>query len=51
YMLIVGKREEAEETVSLRYRDGEEVKDLKFEVFSEKLLNSIEGRNLDIKLN
>ncbi len=50
YMLIVGKKEEADETVSLRYRDGEEVKDLKFEVFSEKLLNNISNRNLDIKL-
>lgn len=51
YMIIVGKREEADETISLRYRDGEEVKDLKFAEFSEKLLNNIKLRNLDIKLN
>lgn len=50
YMLIVGKKEQSDETVSLRYRDGEEIKDLKFAQFSEKLLNNINNRNLDIKL-
>ena len=51
YMLVVGKREEESETVSLRYRDGEELKDIKFAEFSEKLLNNIDTRKLDIKLN
>lgn len=50
YMLIVGKKEQTDGTVSLRYRDGEEVKDMKFDLFLEKLLNNIEERNLDIKL-
>lgn len=51
YMLVIGKREEQEETVSLRYRDGSEVKDFKFAEFVEKLLNNIDNRNLDIKLD
>lgn len=51
YMLVVGKREEQDETISLRYRDGSEVKDFKFAQFCEKLLNNIDTRNLDIKLD
>lgn len=51
YMLIVGKQEEAKNTISLRYRDGEEVKDLAFDEFCEKVLNNIRARNLDIKIN
>lgn len=50
YMIIVGKKEEEEDTIALRYRSGEEVKDLKFNEFLERLLDNINSRSSDIKL-
>ena len=50
YMLILGKQEESNNTVSLRYRDGNEAKDLNFEEFKAALIKQINQKNLDIKL-
>lgn len=50
YMLIVGRNEEANGTVSLRYRTGEEIKDVKVEWLIQKLDENIKGRVVDIKL-
>ncbi len=50
YMLILGKSEEAADTVSLRYRSGEEIKDMKVKDFIEGLQNKISKRELEIKL-
>lgn len=50
YMLIVGKQEADDETVSLRYRSGEEIKGMKFSEFKDSLLKNIADRNLDLKL-
>ena len=49
-MLILGKQEEGNNTVSLRYRDGEEVKDLEFSKFKDSLIQQVHERKLDIKL-
>lgn len=50
YMLILGKNEEAEESVSIRYRSGEQENGVKFDVFAEKLLDNINNREIEIKL-
>jgi threonyl-tRNA synthetase len=50
YMLIVGKNEEASQTVSLRYRNGEEIKDMKLNNFLDKLTNNISQRRSEIVL-
>lgn len=50
YMLIVGKKEEEAGTISLRYLDGEEVKDLQFSDFLEKLKENISSRKIEHKL-
>jgi threonyl-tRNA synthetase len=51
YMLILGKNEEANETVSLRYRSGEEIKDLKLADLIKGMEENISARKLDIKLS
>jgi threonyl-tRNA synthetase len=50
YMLICGKSEEENNTVSLRYRNGKEIKDVKYDVFEAKLLNNIKAKEVDINL-
>lgn len=50
YMLIIGKQEAADETVSVRLRSGEEIKGMKFSEFKEKLLNNIKARQLTLDL-
>jgi threonyl-tRNA synthetase len=50
YMLIVGKNEETNNTVSLRYRTGEEIKDVKIDKFISSLEENIETRKVDINL-
>jgi threonyl-tRNA synthetase len=50
YMLIVGKNEEANNTVSLRYRTNEEIRGVNFVDFTTKLSENIKNRTLDIKL-
>ncbi|MCA9378817.1 threonine--tRNA ligase, partial [Candidatus Dojkabacteria bacterium] len=48
YMLIVGKQEAADETVSVRLRSGEEIKGMKLAEFKEKLLANIAERKLEL---
>jgi threonyl-tRNA synthetase len=50
YMLILGKSEQETETVSLRYRSGEEVKDVKLVDFLNSLCKNISSRSLEQKL-
>ncbi len=50
YMLIVGKQEAAEETVSVRLRSGEEIKGMKLGEFKEKLVGNIAERKLELAL-
>ena len=50
YMLILGKNEEEKKTVSLRYRTGEEIKDVNLNVLLTKLVDNIKNRKIDIKL-
>jgi threonyl-tRNA synthetase len=50
YMLICGKAEEESNTVSLRYRDGKEIKGVKFEDFESKLLENVKLKNVNINL-
>ncbi|KXK27222.1 MAG: Threonine--tRNA ligase [candidate division WS6 bacterium OLB20] len=51
YMLIVGKNEEAAETVSLRYRSGEEVRDVPFAKFLEQLNLKVSTRLIEPQLD
>ena len=50
FMVIIGKNEEANNSISLRYRSGEEIKNVNTEVFISKLLNNIKNRVIDIKI-
>jgi threonyl-tRNA synthetase len=50
YMLIVGKQEAADKTVSVRIRSGEETKGVKFTEFKDKLLANIKNRKLELSL-
>lgn len=50
YMLILGKQEQDENTVSLRYRSGEEVKGMPFQKFKEGLLSNIKEKKLELEL-
>lgn len=50
YMLILGKREEEEGNVSIRFRGKKENKVMKFEEFKKKLLENIKGRKLKLNL-
>ncbi len=50
YMLIVGGQEEADNTVSVRLRSGEEIKGMKADEFQEKLLANIRNRKLELSL-
>jgi threonyl-tRNA synthetase len=48
YMLILGKREQADRTISLRYRDRKENIVMKFDDFKEKINENIKLRKIDI---
>ena len=50
YMIICGKEEELNNTISLRYRNGKEVKGLDFLKFENSLLDNIKKKNVDIEL-
>ncbi|WKZ27912.1 MAG: threonine--tRNA ligase [Candidatus Dojkabacteria bacterium] len=50
YMLIVGKKEEADNTVSLRYRNGKEVRGVDFEKLLSQLKDNIASRDSEIEL-
>jgi len=50
YMLIVGKQEEKDETVSVRYRDGRELRGIKFAKFLDNLVQNIKVRALETDL-
>jgi len=50
YMFIVGKKEEEKGVVSLRYRSGEEFRDLKVVDVVSQIKDNIYNRLLDIKL-
>ncbi len=50
YMLILGKQEQEDNTVSLRYRSGEEVKGMPFAEFKKGLLNNIKSRKLELDI-
>ncbi len=50
YMLIIGKQEAEKGTVSLRYRTGVELKDIKLDKLVEALNNNIALRKLEIEL-
>lgn len=50
YMLIVGKQEAEQGTVSVRLRSGEEIKGMQLGVFKEKLLENIKSRKLGLNL-
>ena len=49
YMLIVGKQEETDNTVSVRLLNGEEYKDVKFSKFLPAILDNIESKSLEAK--
>ena len=51
YMLIVGKNEEANNTVSLRYRTNEEIRGVDFMNFADKLAQNVKNRTSEIKLD
>ncbi|MFQ5492798.1 MAG: threonine--tRNA ligase [Candidatus Dojkabacteria bacterium] len=51
YMLIVGKQEEEASTVSLRYRDGKEVRGVAFKDFLGALQKNISNRERELELN
>ncbi len=50
YMLIVGKQEEDNQTVSVRLRTGEETKGVNFEDFVNRVKKNISDRKLEITL-
>jgi len=50
YMLILGKREEEQGNVSIRFRDRKENVVMKFEEFKDKLLQNIKNRKLELDL-
>lgn len=50
YMLILGKKEQEENTVSLRYLDGEQKNAISFELFSKLLDANLKQRALETKL-
>jgi threonyl-tRNA synthetase len=51
YMIIVGKQELADKTISVRLRSGEELKGVKLEEFKAKLQEKIHTRSLDLNLD
>ena len=51
YMLIVGKQEEAENKVSVRYRSGEELRGIDFVKFADAAKENIAERKLELKLD
>lgn len=51
YMLILGKKEEAEQTVSLRYRSETQVNGVAVDDFIKSLLENIKSRKLEIELD
>jgi threonyl-tRNA synthetase len=50
YMLIVGDREVAESTVSVRLRSGEQANAQPFKNFKKKMKEAIASRSLELKL-
>jgi threonyl-tRNA synthetase len=50
YMLVVGDREVAENTVSVRLRSGEQANARPFDEFKRKIKQTIASRSLDLKL-
>lgn len=50
YMLIIGKQEAAENTVSLRYRSGIEIKGVKVSDLEKALIENVKARKLAIEL-
>jgi threonyl-tRNA synthetase len=50
YMLVVGDREVADATVSVRLRSGEQVNAQPFADFKKKLKGIIASRSLELKL-
>jgi threonyl-tRNA synthetase len=50
-MLVLGKKEEENNAVSVRYLDGTQNNGIKFDVFSKMLLDNISNKNIDHKLN
>lgn len=50
YMVVIGKREAEEGTISLRYRNKKENVTFKLEEFVEKLVENIKARKLEIDL-
>ena len=51
YMLVVGEREETEGTVSIRRRDGLQLREgMKLELFAEELLEEVGRRDLELSI-
>jgi threonyl-tRNA synthetase len=48
YMLVVGKREQEQRSVSLRYRDRKENVVMKFDDFKANIVENIKSKNKDI---
>jgi len=50
YMLILGAKEESENTVSIRYRTEKQNNNISFQAFLEKLIKNIENKELNPEL-
>ena len=48
YMIVVGEKEMASQTIAIRYRDGRQEFNVKLEDFIQKLKSKIKNRDLDI---
>ena len=48
YMIVVGEKEVASQTISIRYRDGRQEFNVQLEDFIQKLKSKIKNRDLDI---
>lgn len=51
YMVIIGNKEQEKEVVSLRYRDGGEIRDVSPDKLTTQLQKNISNRSLELKLD